>query len=131
MPFKSKAQRRWMFAAEARGEVPKGTARRWARETKKQHKKLPERVKESSMDKSAAFQAGVIAGMEKEAISLPFSAMSAVKKRGAQMGLGGLKKMTPLQSLPRTQGVGQRSAASIAGAQSAIRKPVPSTFGMG
>jgi len=33
MPFKSKAQQKWMFAAEARGEVPKGTARRWAHET--------------------------------------------------------------------------------------------------
>jgi hypothetical protein len=33
MPFKSKAQQKWMFAAEARGEVPVGTARRWAHET--------------------------------------------------------------------------------------------------
>jgi hypothetical protein len=41
MPFKSKAQRRWMFAAESRGEVPKGTARRWAHETKG---RLPERA---------------------------------------------------------------------------------------
>jgi len=31
----SPRQRRWSFAAEARGELPKGTARRWARETKK------------------------------------------------------------------------------------------------
>jgi hypothetical protein len=42
MPFKSKAQMRWMFAAEARGELPKGTAKRWARHTKN-IKKLPER----------------------------------------------------------------------------------------
>jgi len=34
MPFKSKAQMRWMYAAEERGEVPKGTARRWAEHTK-------------------------------------------------------------------------------------------------
>ena len=40
MPFKSEAQRRFMFAAEARGEVPKGTASRWARHTK--DKDLPE-----------------------------------------------------------------------------------------
>lgn len=33
MPFASKAQQRFMFAAEARGEVDEGTARRWARET--------------------------------------------------------------------------------------------------
>jgi hypothetical protein len=43
MPFKSKAQQRWMFAAEARGELPVGTARRWARKTKS-IKKLPERI---------------------------------------------------------------------------------------
>ncbi|GIW59064.1 MAG: hypothetical protein KatS3mg087_0130 [Patescibacteria group bacterium] len=43
MPFKSKAQWKWMFAAEERGEVPKGTARRWAHETSKSYKKLPPR----------------------------------------------------------------------------------------
>lgn len=41
MPFKSEAQRRFMYAAEARGEVPKGTAKRWAKETPKL-KALPE-----------------------------------------------------------------------------------------
>lgn len=40
MPFKSEAQRRFMFAAQARGELPKGTAEKWAKETKA--KKLPE-----------------------------------------------------------------------------------------
>ena len=34
MPFKSKKQARWMFAAEAKGKLPKGTAKRWAAETK-------------------------------------------------------------------------------------------------
>jgi len=34
MPFKSEAQRRWIFAAEARGEVEPGTASRWAKHTK-------------------------------------------------------------------------------------------------
>ena len=43
MPFKSKAQQRFMYAAEARGDVPKGTAERWQAETK--DKSLPERVK--------------------------------------------------------------------------------------
>lgn len=41
MPFKSKAQQRFMFAAEDRGEVPEGTAERWAHHTKN-IKKLPE-----------------------------------------------------------------------------------------
>ncbi len=43
MPFRSKAQQRFMFAAEARGELPEGTARRWAHETPS-IKKLPEKV---------------------------------------------------------------------------------------
>lgn len=46
MPFKSKAQQRFMYAAEERGDVPAGTADRWAKETKN-IKKLPEHVKES------------------------------------------------------------------------------------
>jgi len=33
MPFKSKAQQRWMFSAEDKGELPKGTAERWAEHT--------------------------------------------------------------------------------------------------
>ncbi len=44
MPFKSRAQMRWMFAAEKRGEVPKGTAERWAKHTPN-IKKLPEKKK--------------------------------------------------------------------------------------
>lgn len=46
MPFKSRAQQRFMFAAEARGELPKGIARRWAHHTKN-IKKLPEHVKKA------------------------------------------------------------------------------------
>jgi hypothetical protein len=42
MPFKSEAQRRWMYAAESRGEVPKGTSKTWEKHTKK--KVLPETV---------------------------------------------------------------------------------------
>lgn len=42
MPFKSKAQQRFMFAAEARGDVPKGTAKRWAHHTD-DIKDLPEK----------------------------------------------------------------------------------------
>lgn len=44
MPFKSKAQQRFMFAAESRGELPKGTAERWADHTPN-IKKLPEKVR--------------------------------------------------------------------------------------
>jgi hypothetical protein len=34
MPFKSKAQQRYMFAAESRGDIAPGTAERWAKDTK-------------------------------------------------------------------------------------------------
>ena len=44
MPFKSKSQQRFMFAAEERGDVPKGTAEEWAHKTK-DIKALPEHVK--------------------------------------------------------------------------------------
>lgn len=43
MPFKSKAQSRLFFAKEARGELPKGTAERFAHETPGGIKGLPER----------------------------------------------------------------------------------------
>jgi hypothetical protein len=42
MPFKSKAQQRFMFAAEERGDIPKGTSMEWAHKTPS-IKKLPER----------------------------------------------------------------------------------------
>lgn len=43
MPMKSKAQWRRMFAMEGRGEVPKGTSRRWASHTNRSYDDLPER----------------------------------------------------------------------------------------
>ena len=51
MPFKSQAQRRFMYAAEARGDVDPGTAERWAKETK-DIKHLPEKAKSA---KKAAY----------------------------------------------------------------------------
>jgi len=42
-PFRSKAQARLFFAKERRGELPRGTARRWMHETKN-FAQLPERL---------------------------------------------------------------------------------------
>lgn len=53
MPFKSKAQQRFMFAAEDRGDLPEGTAKRWADHTPS-FKKLPEKV--HKRDKTAEFR---------------------------------------------------------------------------
>lgn len=46
MPYKSKAQMRMMFAKEKAGEVPQGTAQRWADETP-DIKNLPEHKKQA------------------------------------------------------------------------------------
>jgi hypothetical protein len=43
-PFASKSQQRFMFAAEARGDIKKGTAEKWAKHTPN-IKSLPERAK--------------------------------------------------------------------------------------
>ena len=47
MPFRSKSQMRRFFAMEGRGEIPEGTAKRWAGETSK-IKALPLKVKMKS-----------------------------------------------------------------------------------
>jgi hypothetical protein len=71
VPFKSKSQARKMFALEARNELPKGTARHWARETKSM-KSLPEKVKDhekKSFYVKMAYNMGQLRAMEKVAIS--------------------------------------------------------------
>jgi hypothetical protein len=58
MPFKSKAQRRFFYAAEDRGDLPEGTAARWEEHTPK-GKKLPEKRKKME-SKTAADVSGLI-----------------------------------------------------------------------
>lgn len=48
MPFKSKDQWRFFFASD---EIDEETARRWARETKKEFKDLPKKVKKNKSKK--------------------------------------------------------------------------------
>lgn len=50
MAYASKAQQGLFFAKEARGELPKGTAKRWAEETPN-IKKLPYRVVSKAVDR--------------------------------------------------------------------------------
>jgi hypothetical protein len=91
MPFKSKAQRRFMYAAEARGDVPKGTADRWEGETEK--KPLPEKVeqeKKASLHpmedmlaryvfiKTCGFKEEPIEALEKEAGAGGIAALAAI-----------------------------------------------------
>jgi hypothetical protein len=55
MPFKSKAQQRFMFSAEDRGDFPKGTAMEWAHNTPS-IKKLPEKVEHKKTAEEIAME---------------------------------------------------------------------------
>jgi len=66
MPFRSKAQQRYMFAAEARGELKPGTAREWAHATP-DIKKLPEHVDDETKKKR---KKGVKEALDKYALNL-------------------------------------------------------------
>ena len=64
MPFKSRQQQKFMFAAANRGEIPMATVKEWAAETKKQpggFKALPTKVSDKDQAeaeaKTAAFMA--------------------------------------------------------------------------
>jgi hypothetical protein len=61
VPYKSKSQERFFFAAEARGDMPKGTARRWAHHTKS-IKALPEHVGHG--EKKSSVMQDLDAGLE-------------------------------------------------------------------
>ena len=68
MPFESKSQQRKMFAMEARGELDKGTARRWAHKTPN-IKSLPEK-KAYDLGRALAMHE---TGLAKEAAMPPWS----------------------------------------------------------
>lgn len=71
MPFKSEAQRRKFHAMESRGELPKGTAERWEKETPK-GAKLPERIGPKKKTKPAeAYEEGVKKALEVYAVPKP------------------------------------------------------------
>lgn len=78
MPFKSKAQQRFMFAAEERGDVPKGTAMEWAHKTE-DIKNLPEKKTASDIAQEV-LSACQTPGMKIRS-----------KKKGRGMGVGGGK----------------------------------------
>lgn len=118
MPFKSKAQQRFMFAAESRGEVPKGTASRWAHHTKS-IKKLPEKVHEKKGDdmKSIAYRMGHDAGMEKQSMAWLGRKVVMPAVGGAAKGLEWLlsKLHAPSGAAVGKYRAGLRGAASVPG----------------
>lgn len=56
MPFKSKAQQRYFYAAEDRGDLPKGTAEEWSKET--DFEGLPERAKKKKKKEASYYELG-------------------------------------------------------------------------
>lgn len=69
---------RWMFAAESRNELPKGTARRWAHHTKDM-KKLPERVDGGDDDEKKAFAAAFILKCAAAGLTTPAQVAAAAR----------------------------------------------------
>lgn len=57
MPFRSKSQRRFFYAAEARGDLPEGTAAEWEQDTPKGKDALPEKAPERGLKKWAKSRA--------------------------------------------------------------------------
>jgi hypothetical protein len=82
MPFKSKSQQRFMFAAEARGELPEGTAKRWTHETQ-DIKGLPEKVKESGWYATAQRRMRDPVGSTLDEVEDPASVLMGPKEEDA------------------------------------------------
>jgi hypothetical protein len=87
MPFQSKAQQRFMFAAEDRGDLPKGTASRWAHHTPN-IKSLPEKTKHAEL-LELAFRFGAQQALEEGGV-----AGSMVKEGFLESALGGMVRGT-------------------------------------
>ena len=92
MPFKSKAQQRFMFAAEARGELPKGKALEWAHETKN-IKKLPERKMNKTAEQIADDVAEKVGGFGSW-----FNRMPKGNPAAASPASSGMKAMVPVNA---------------------------------
>jgi hypothetical protein len=113
MPFKSEAQRRWMHAAEARGEVPKGTAHRWEHHTP--HKEdLPEHVKKKASELTSKARNALSTGQ----FALPgrrYPIEDATHARNAlarvsQHGSSGEKAEVRAKVHSRFPGIGEKNA---------------------
>lgn len=121
---------RAFFAMESRGELPKGTARRWAHHTKN-IKDLPEHKKESSMFADLGRQASLDASLIKlaQASSLdPAAVLSVLARFGldkeavvksASEKRGGMREtiLAALKGFMRPQSLGAkaRTAGTVAG----------------
>jgi hypothetical protein len=105
VPLRSKAQQRFMFAAEARGDLPEGTARRWARHTPA-IKSLPERAggDKADGDKKAAFLARFVAECQARQLTVKQAAdlAEAMAKEALDVTPAAPNVTGPLETLART-----------------------------
>jgi len=109
VPFRSKAQRRWMYAAERRGEVPKGTARTWEFET---HGKIPEKV----MKKEGMFM-GRTQETAEDGMFMKFAGVPMDNKGQKGMDIPKIKPVKPTKPAINTSGMGNNKGTKTLGAQ--------------
>lgn len=110
MPFKSKSQQRFMFAAEERGDLPKGIARQWAEHTPK-IKKLPEKAKKTKTAMEIVTEAfDKISAATKKEPKTSAQIAEAVMKKVALLGvtpsgpLGPAAQQARIQPQPQIMG---------------------------
>ena len=122
MPFKSKSQMRHFFAAEDRGELPKGTANRWAHHTKN-ISSLPEK-KGADFRKGLSALLGYLTG-KSTPISLR-ATMEGLKAKAVPVGQSARELMESIPaSLSSLGGEAKQLGGKVLGQ---IRKrPVEST----
>lgn len=123
MPYKSRSQMRAFFAMENRGDLPEGTAERWAHHTKN-IKKLPEHVRKADSEKKA-FVARFLLKCAAAGLTTPgeiAAAAEAMAKSadvfgdlaGRVAGLGTLAPIVGSVGLPLLGGFGLGSLAAKA-----------------
>ncbi len=125
MPYRSKAQMRLFFAKEHDGELPKGTARRWAHHTKN-IKKLPQHVKKKASLEMAIHGLPETCDME----TCLKTAMDLISRNYRAYELPTLMaKIAAMASLPAPPGkatmpVGPKKPNAAAGINAPVAKPL-------
>lgn len=106
MPFKSKRQQRFMFSAESRGELPKGTAKKWAEHTP-DIKSLPETAPHKKHAFVAGFKTAAAAGFWHDPKKLEYAGLGALAAFPASDIYKGIKN--------KDKGEAARGAAEVGG----------------
>lgn len=96
MPFKSKAQRRLMYAKESRGEVPKGTAAEWESHTN--DSKLPEKVKKTKYEELEPMEKGWKDSMAAMGVAAALGASAPASAADASKGVAPATSIAPAKS---------------------------------